>query len=831
MSTQQFCARKSRNLRIHVLFYLIGGALALLLALPPYSRASAASASQRLVEPSPQNVARAGVSLVRLVATYASTNTENVVQCTGLGVLVASWPSQIGGDQNNWILTDGSLLNGSIVQTPGVVTCGPNPPVTARLASVQISFSATYNQQLRPIKIENGLDVNIHCMMAACSGGPALFSFNDAPGALPYIDVATTPVPTSQWMGLEMTHAPTSSSSSSNLNSSLPLPFNDEVRNPQYAQQVGTGYLTPSLVVWNKGNAEPGTALVNNNGNLVGLRLSGDKHASVQDIEALIQQNGASQQGLHANAAHDNWDKGITLYYQQRYIDASAAFQMAASANPQFQGAKDFMRLAEDAAVGNGTGGFTIQGIFLPYWVLSIIGLLVLIAILIVASLIFGRGRKRRRTFDDEVDEAEQQATQEAQRIREMEESERERWAQHPTLVPLEPSNTPAAKDASKPMPAVTKPIPTSAQLCPNCRGPVALGASFCPRCHASMAAPAAQSQSGQQPAPQPISQPVPIGSIMDQPTAGLAPGSVRNRQGDAERTESYSRRQLRAQPLGLSVVTRTNRGIKRQYKPNEDNLFAALLGRMAGAIPSQIGLFVVADGMGGHANGQDASRTAIQTIINTIVPRLMVEMGLQGTDFKQLLLDGVQNANKAVHQQNMEQRGDSGTTMTASLVVDTTAYIANVGDSRTYVYRDAEGLQKVTQDHSVVASLVAAGIIKPDDIYTHPKRNQIYRSLGDRPIVEVDPFVVPLQVGDKLLLCTDGLWDMVRDPQIEEVIRNASGDLEQMGDALIQAALDGGGEDNVSIIVTHLTNNVQAVQHGFRLIYMPDGVQLPPLS
>jgi serine/threonine protein phosphatase PrpC len=80
-------------------------------------------------------------------------------------------------------------------------------------------------------------------------------------------------------------------------------------------------------------------------------------------------------------------------------------------------------------------------------------------------------------------------------------------------------------------------------------------------------------------------------------------------------------------------------------------------------------------------------------------------------------------------------------------------------------------------------------------------------------------------------LLCTDGLWDMVRDPQIEEVIRNAADDLEHVGDALIQAALDGGGEDNVSIIVAHLTDNVQAVQHGFRLIYMPDSVQLPSLG
>jgi serine/threonine protein phosphatase PrpC len=827
MSTQQFCARKSRNIHTRVLFYIIGGALALLLALSPYSGASASSTAHYLVEPSPQSVARAGVSVVRLVTSYASTNTESIIQCTGLGVLVASWLSQNGGDQNNWILTDGSLLNGSIVQTPGAVTCGPNPPVTARLVSVQISFSATYNQQAPSITLENGLDVNTHCMVAACSGGPALFSFNDAPGALPYIDIATAPVPAARQMGLGLIQSPASSSS----NAQLPPPFNDAMRNHLYAQQVGRGYIAPSLVALNKGNIEPGTPIVDNNGNLVGMRLSNNKEASVQDIVALIQQNGASQQDLHANAVHDNWDRGITLYYQQRYADASAAFETAASANPQFQGAKDFMRLAENAAVGTGKGGFTFLGLFLPYWILAIIGLAVLIAILVVASLLFGRGRKRRRAFDAEVDEAEQQAAQEAQRIREMEASERERWAQHPTLVPLDSSNAPAAQNIGKAAPAVTRPIASSAQLCPNCHGPVALGAPFCPRCHTPMVAPAVQNQSGQQSAPQPISQPVPIGSIVDQPTIGLVPSNARKGQSDPERTEPYSRRQLRARPLSLSVVTRTNRGIKRQHKPNEDSLFAALLKRMAGAVPSQIGLFVVADGMGGHANGQDASRLAIQTIINTILPQLMGENGLQGTDFKQLLLDGVQNANKAVHQQNMEQRGDSGTTMTASLVVDTTAYIANVGDSRTYVYRDAEGLQKVTQDHSVVASLVAAGIIKPDDIYTHPKRNQIYRSLGDRPTVEVDPFVVPLQVGDKLLLCTDGLWDMVRDPQIEEVIRNAADDLEHVGDALIQAALDGGGEDNVSIIVAHLTDNVQAVQHGFRLIYMPDSVQLPSLG
>src|SRR5581483_2164253 len=157
---------------------------------------------------------------------------------------------------------------------------------------------------------------------------------------------------------------------------------------------------------------------------------------------------------------------------------------------------------------------------------------------------------------------------------------------------------------------------------------------------------------------------------------------------------------------------------------------------------------------------------------------------------YEQLLVEGVQTANQAVHQHNMDQRADMGTTVTAALIVDTVAYVANVGDSRTYLYREGEGLSKVTQDHSVVASLVSAGIIKPDDIYTHPKRNQIYRSLGERENVEVDPFVVQLQPDDRILLCSDGLWDMVRDPLIEGVIKQNSSDLEKTADGLIKAAL-----------------------------------------
>jgi serine/threonine protein phosphatase PrpC len=252
-------------------------------------------------------------------------------------------------------------------------------------------------------------------------------------------------------------------------------------------------------------------------------------------------------------------------------------------------------------------------------------------------------------------------------------------------------------------------------------------------------------------------------------------------------------------------------------------------------SLPQEFGLFVVADGMGGHANGQDASRMAIQTIIDYILPRISADKHIEDETLRSLLRDGVQCANQAVHQRNLEERADMGTTMTATLVVGATAYVANVGDSRTYLYREPGGLSKITNDHSVVASLVEAGIIKPDDIYTHPKRNQIYRSLGEKAVVDVDSFKVSLKPGDKLLLCSDGLWDMVRDPEIQRLMSAPASSPSKTGQELIQAALDGGGEDNVSVIVvsfseTEVSTSNQASMNGVQLLYKPESVTVPDL-
>ncbi len=241
--------------------------------------------------------------------------------------------------------------------------------------------------------------------------------------------------------------------------------------------------------------------------------------------------------------------------------------------------------------------------------------------------------------------------------------------------------------------------------------------------------------------------------------------------------------------------------GIVRKDAPNEDTLFAIQGMRPTAQGPEPAGLFIVADGMGGHAHGQEASKLAVHMLSDTVVPTLLRPVDSEET-FADLLKDGVHRANLALYQRNREQEHMMGTTVTTALVVASTAYIANVGDSRTYLYRPTEGFTKQTRDHSVVARLVEDGIISNDEVYTHPKRNQIYRCLGEHASVEVDNFQVALQPEDVLVLCSDGMWEMVRDDEIQRIIETSLAQPSQICNQLIQAALAHGGADNVSVIV-----------------------------
>ncbi|MGH2506774.1 MAG: PP2C family protein-serine/threonine phosphatase, partial [Ktedonobacteraceae bacterium] len=193
-----------------------------------------------------------------------------------------------------------------------------------------------------------------------------------------------------------------------------------------------------------------------------------------------------------------------------------------------------------------------------------------------------------------------------------------------------------------------------------------------------------------------------------------------------------------------LVVGTGLDAGLKRKGKPNEDNLLAIQNTRVLRGCNCPMGLFVIADGMGGHENGQEASRLVIQSLSTTLAPSLIT--GPADDNYAELLAESVHRANLALYQRNRQKQTDMGTTLAAALVINTTAYIANVGDSRVYLYRSASGLSQVTRDHSNVARLVEAGALQPEAIYTHPRRNEIYRSLGHQASQDVDSFILAVQ-------------------------------------------------------------------------------------
>ena len=241
---------------------------------------------------------------------------------------------------------------------------------------------------------------------------------------------------------------------------------------------------------------------------------------------------------------------------------------------------------------------------------------------------------------------------------------------------------------------------------------------------------------------------------------------------------------------MKLEVAAKTDVGNLRDH--NEDS-FCVNIKNM---------LFIVADGMGGHAAGEVASNQLKDHIEEYIISA----QANNDDSIEKSLQQAVQKANRHIHELGLEDQSKKGMGTTATILYFTEDhyFIAQVGDSRAYLYRNGE-LKQLTKDHSKVYQLFEHGLITREEMENHPFSNIITRSIGNRPTVEADIYKDSVHEGDRFLLCSDGLTGEVKDNAIEEVFKKNS-DPQDCCDVLIAQALENGGKDNVTVIVCDIT-------------------------
>lgn len=259
-----------------------------------------------------------------------------------------------------------------------------------------------------------------------------------------------------------------------------------------------------------------------------------------------------------------------------------------------------------------------------------------------------------------------------------------------------------------------------------------------------------------------------------------------------------------RQEPI-LKVAKICHVGAVRERNEDSCLLFQSEAGGHFALMP--FGLYIVADGMGGHVNGhiasKIASRTAAQSIVDNIYMPLLSDedTGIQ-TPIQEVMTAAVQTANAAVFRSDPDN--DSGTTLTIALILGPRLYIAHVGDSRIYLFNEGK-LEPVSTDHSLVQRLQDVGQMTAEEATIYQYRHVLLRAVGQTEQVDVDTYMRRLPRAGRLLLCSDGLPTMVSDAKIEEILAQNK-PVEETANNLLQVALDAGGYDNITIILVDFT-------------------------
>ncbi len=242
-----------------------------------------------------------------------------------------------------------------------------------------------------------------------------------------------------------------------------------------------------------------------------------------------------------------------------------------------------------------------------------------------------------------------------------------------------------------------------------------------------------------------------------------------------------------------MRVGVYTDKGKVRQV--NEDSYY------IPGDMDNDIRLFVVADGMGGHNAGDIASKVAIEVVTRYIL-RNFGDCDKDKDNLLSLLKDGIVLANQSIYEKSLTdpQVKGMGTTLIVVLIYSGRLYIAHVGDSRVYVLRK-NSIYQVTRDHSFVEELVESGQITREQAASHPQKNIITRALGSEELVDIDVSVRRFFRNDTILLCTDGLTNMVSDEEIRQKAQSIES-CQQLAEELVYMANEAGGIDNITAVV-----------------------------
>ena len=251
-----------------------------------------------------------------------------------------------------------------------------------------------------------------------------------------------------------------------------------------------------------------------------------------------------------------------------------------------------------------------------------------------------------------------------------------------------------------------------------------------------------------------------------------------------------------------LRVGSATHTGLVRTH--NEDVLLTFVAEQLGDEASDAFGLFILADGMGGHQAGEVASALAARTVTREVIEHVYVPYLIHGRpDAQRPLTEALTQAVDEASQMVYNNVPGGGTTLTGVLILNERAFLAHVGDSRAYLYHNGR-LQQLTKDHSYVDKLVELGQLTMEEAAVHPQKNVLYRAVGQEGELEVDTHIETIPAGGRLLLCCDGLWSMIGDEEIQRIVGGAATP-QAACDQMVAAANAAGGRDNITAVVVEM--------------------------